>query len=79
MSKSLKDAGSRVSGKAPPVEAPVTAAPSRQGKKGLVTYLPPQAAKEVRLLAVESDSSIQELGVEAWNDLLRKYKRKPIA
>jgi hypothetical protein len=81
MSKSLKDAVSRVSGKAPPpaeVQA-VSVAPSRQGKKGVVTYLAPEAAKEIRQLALDIGSSIQELGVEAWNDLLQKHNRKPIA
>jgi hypothetical protein len=78
--KNLKDAVSRVSGKAPPVEyQPVQMAPSRQGKKGLVVYVSPEAAREIKLLAVETGSSIQELGIEAWNDLLRKHNRKQIA
>jgi hypothetical protein len=80
MRNSLKDAVARVSGKATAAEpqAPQTA-PSRQGKKGLVVYMTPEAAREIRMLAVEIGSSIQELGIEAWNDLLQKHKRKPIA
>jgi hypothetical protein len=51
--------------KAPHVEPkePRTA-PSWQGKKGLVVYVSPAAAKEIRLLALDKGSSIQELGVE---------------
>jgi hypothetical protein len=78
--KNLKDAVSRVSGKvAPSGFQPIQTAPSRQGKKGLVVYVSPEAAKEIKLLAVETGSSIQELGIEAWNDLLRKHNRKAIA
>jgi hypothetical protein len=34
--------------------------------------------KELRFLAVELDRRLQSLGIEALNDLLAKYGRKPI-
>jgi hypothetical protein len=81
-SKSLRDAIALVSGKpqAPETQAPAPAVPpSRQGKKGIVIYVSPEAAKELKLLSVETGIPIQALGVEALNDLLRKHNRKPIA
>ena len=78
---SLKNAVFRVSGKAEPAQPQpaVPKPPSRQGKKGILIYLSPEAAKEMKLLAVETGTSIQELGIEAFNDLLRKHNRKAIA
>ena len=78
----LKNAVFRVSGKAEPARPQPAAAqkpPSREGKKGILIYLSPEAAKEIKLLAVETGTSIQELGIEAFNDLLRKHNRKAIA
>jgi hypothetical protein len=83
MSKSLRDVVAAVSGKPPAsadMQAPASAvAPSRQGKKGIVVYVSPEAAKEIRMLALELGSSVQALGVQAWNDLLAKHNRRPIA
>jgi hypothetical protein len=87
--KSLKEALQRVSGRPQPAESPdptVTTAPtpsaappSRQGKKGIVIYVSKEAAHELKQLSLDMDRPIQDLGVEALNDLLGKYRRKQIA
>jgi hypothetical protein len=38
----------------------------------------PEGLTALRLLAVERDTRIQTLGVEALNDLLRKYGKRPV-
>jgi hypothetical protein len=80
----LKDALARVSGRADaPQAAPVSSTlpvpPSRQGKKGIVVYVLPEASQELRLLSINTGRSQQDLCVEAINDLLTKYRRMPIA
>ena len=72
-----------------PVPAPVEAAsqpsvkaprpPSRQGKRVISAYIEPAAAKQLRLLAVDEETSAQALLEEALNDLFRKYNRSAVA
>lgn len=68
----------------PPPEAHPTTAPadrpaSRRGKRVVSAYVNPTAAKQLRLLAVEMESSTQTLIEEALNDLFRKYNRSAVA
>jgi hypothetical protein len=63
---------------APPSERP-TLAPSRRGKRNVSAYIDATAAKQLRLLAVECDSSTQGLVEEALNDLFRKHGKSPVA
>lgn len=53
--------------------------PSRQGKKGITGFFAPAAAKQFKLMAVESESTVQSLLEEALNDLFKKYGKSPIA
>lgn len=69
-------AGAAVAGAAP---APATPK-SRRGKKAIVAYCDPAVSAELkRLLLDEGRRSLQELVVEAINDLFKKYGRPPIA
>ena len=65
---------------APPalVERP-TLAPSRRGKQNVSAYIERAAAKQLRLLAVELETSTQALVEEALNDLFRKHGKSAIA
>ena len=54
-------------------------APSRRGNLFVPAYVNPAAAKQLRLLAVETDSSTQALIEESLNDLFRKYNRSAVA
>ena len=56
-----------------------TLAPSRRGKRNVSAYIDAVAAKQLRLLAVERDSSTQALVEEALNDLFRKHGKSPVA
>ena len=48
--------------------------PSRHGKKGVVFHVDPEIAKRLKLLAVEHDTSIEALGIEALSLLFKHYE-----
>lgn len=53
--------------------------PSREGKAAITVYVDPVAAKQLKRLAVDEDTSIQTLMVEALNDLFAKKGKNRIA
>jgi hypothetical protein len=63
------------------VAPPVTAkrSPSREGKRVLSVYLPPEAWKQLRMLSLDLGSSTQALGEEAVNLLFEKHRLNRIA
>ena len=94
LAAALHDAGARPAQAQTPaaalalVEAPVTPAatsagparaPSRVGQRAVTLYVKPEAHKQLRLLAVDTGASVQDLMTEALNDLLRKHGRTLIA
>ncbi len=62
----------------PPTRAS-TKAPSREGKAAVTMYVDPATAKQLKRLAVDEDTSIQTLMVEALNDLFAKRGKNRIA
>ena len=50
--------------------------PEAREQRGVLTRVNPEGLKSLRLLAIERDTTLQALGIEAWNDLLAKYGRK---
>ena len=44
--------------------------PSRRGKHGILIHVEPEMARRLKHLAVERDTSLQALGVEAFTRLL---------
>ena len=62
-----------------PVAAKAPRPPSRRGKRVVSAYIEATAAKQLRLLGVEQDTSTQALIEEALNDLFRKYNRSAVA
>lgn len=57
----------------------VNPAPSRIGKKALIGYFDPGVSKQLKQMALNNDSSVQELLREALNDLFEKHKKPAIA
>ena len=57
-----------------PVPAPVQfkKAKTREGKRVVTAYLAPEALKQLQRLALDEDSTLQDLMVEAVNDLFAK-------
>ena len=53
--------------------------PSREGKRVLSIYLPPEAWKQLRLLSLNMETSAQALGEEAINLLFEKHRLNRIA
>ncbi len=47
--------------------------PSRQGKKSVTIHLDREYHKELKLLSVRRDTSLQALGEEAFRLLVAKY------
>lgn len=55
-------------------------APSRAGKKALITYFDPSVSKQLQQMKLDLDrESVQNLVKEALNDLFAKYKKPTIA
>jgi hypothetical protein len=46
--------------------------------RGVMIRVNPEGLKALRLLAVERDTRIQQLGIEALNDLLLKYGKRSV-
>jgi hypothetical protein len=52
--------------------------PSREGKANVTGYFPPSVKKQLRILAADRDTTIQDLLAEALNDLFAKHGRPEI-
>ena len=48
---------------------------SRTGKKGVTFYLSPDAAKQLKILSVDLETSVQDLMVDAVDMLFAKHGR----
>lgn len=53
--------------------------PSRLGKKTVAGHFDPAVSRQLRAIALEHDSTVQELLSEALNGLFEKYGKPPIA
>lgn len=53
--------------------------PSRVGKKVVAGHFDLAVIRQLKMLALNNDSSIQAMLTEALNDLFEKYSMKPIA
>jgi hypothetical protein len=53
--------------------------PSRIGKRAVTGFVNQEAYRQLHLIALDKDCSIQDLVVESFNDLFRKYDKSPIA
>jgi hypothetical protein len=56
----------------PPTPRNTSRPPSREGKNAVTFYVTPEAAKQLKRLMVDEESSVQALMVEALNDLFTK-------
>jgi hypothetical protein len=46
--------------------------------KGIMTRINAEGWRELRILAAERDATLNALAIEALNDLLKKYGRRPL-
>lgn len=53
--------------------------PARIGKKAITGHFDPAAVRQLKQLALDHDTSVQDLLREALNDLFEKRNLKPIA
>ena len=73
----LSDAGGVVVETAP--KSTVAAPPSRQGKKMISGHFDKDVHRQLKMLAIERDTSIQDLLSEALNALFERNNKPPIA
>ena len=66
-------------GSEPPAKRQQKQSPSRVGKKPVTVYYGKEAHLQLKILAAEMDTSIQELHVDALNALFVKHGKPPIA
>ena len=64
----------------PPAEAkaPPARAASREGRKQIAGFFPPEMSLALHMLALRQDRSLQSLMAEAFNDVLRKHGESPV-
>lgn len=53
--------------------------PDRVGRTALPFWVPVAARKQLRIMAAEMDTSMQDLMTTALNDLFKKHGKPPIA
>jgi hypothetical protein len=63
----------------PVANAAASKTPGRQGKCQIAGFFDPAASKQLKLLALDADSTVQGLLREALNDLFKKHGLPPIA
>ena len=76
---SMKDVLKAAAGHPKPAEDASGAAPSRVGLVQIAGFFSKEASKQLRLLALETDGTVQSLLAEALNDLFAKHHKPPIA
>ena len=54
-----------------------TTASSRDGTKGVLTHVRPSLAKQLKRIAVEEDTTMQAIGLEALEALVRSRGQEP--
>jgi hypothetical protein len=59
--------------------AVIRGADSREGKSNVTGYFPAAVKKQLRLLAAERETTIQDLLAQALNDLFAKHGKPEIA
>lgn len=74
------DSSAPVATAEPPAPKEVTSRPpSRKGKRAVTGYVSQQAFTQLQILRAERGMDVQELVVEALNDIFTKYGKPPIA
>lgn len=54
-------------------------APVRRGKKAVTGWFEPDVVRQLKLLGIEQNMTIQDMMKEALNDLFSKYNKAQIA
>ncbi|MFP4429547.1 MAG: ribbon-helix-helix domain-containing protein [Desulfovermiculus sp.] len=57
----------------------VSAPRSRRGKKAVAGHFDPEVARQLKMIGLEEDRSLQDLLTEAINELFKKHGKPPIA
>jgi hypothetical protein len=62
-----------------PIAASKTAAAPRKGVRPITVHFPQQVREQIKILAVERHTTMQNVIAEAYNDLFAKYGKPEIA
>jgi DNA-binding protein YbaB len=49
------------------------------GRKGILVRAAPEAWKELKRVAIDEERTLQDVMIEAINDVLKKYGKPPVA
>jgi hypothetical protein len=82
LSQALKQASGKADPKPavpPPAETQLHRTPGRRGQKNIAGYFDPAASKQLHQIALDEDTTVQELLREAINDLFEKRGKARIA
>jgi hypothetical protein len=60
-------------------KAKVAQASGPVAARGILTRINPEGLRALRQLALDRETTVQALMIEAANDLLRKYRCRPVA
>ncbi len=63
----------------PPAANSIKGTPSRKGKRAVTGYVSQQAFTQLQILRAERGLEVQEIMVEALNDIFKKYGKPAIA
>jgi hypothetical protein len=82
LASALADAGGSTRRKAPPPESPepkTSSQPNRHGTRPITVHFPKNVRDQLKILAIQQDTTLHNLIAEAFNDLFAKYGRPEIA
>ena len=82
LASALADAGGNTRRKAPPPESPepkTSSQPNRHGTRPITVHFPKNVRDQLKILAIQQDTTLHNLIAEAFNDLFAKYGRPEIA
>ena len=81
LAQALKEKGTRTEPEVQGEDAPSTSerAPSRRGRRAVTVYTTPEAHRQLRMLSIELDRSVQSLGIDALNGLFAQHGKAQIA
>ena len=52
--------------------------PTGEPTRAILTRVNPEGLKALRMLALERDTTLQAVAIEAFNDVLKKHGKRPV-
>lgn len=52
---------------------------TRQGRRAVTVWISGEAYRQLHLIGLDTDKSVQDMGAEAFNDFFRKHDKSAVA